>query len=88
MVSHCGEMCLGAILGHVRVVTDGINAFLLGSLNDRGGIGMVSEHVGTLGDEHVRGLALAPRVVPGVGPDDLGSGLGVDALHAEDAGFV
>ena len=41
----------------------------------------MGDDVGALRDQRVGGLALAARVEPRVDPDDLGLGLGVDALH-------
>src|SRR3546814_13683650 len=70
------------------MVGHGILAFLFGSLNCGGRVGMVGDDIGALADKGQCGIALFTRIEPAVYPDNTDLRSGVDATHAAREGIA
>src|SRR5208283_742614 len=81
------ELGDGGVLAHVGVVREAPDVLaglvlLLHGLHHHGGIGVLGDHVGALGDQAHGGLTLLAGVEPGVHPHHVHLGLGIHAAHA------
>ena len=76
-----------AVLRHVRVPAEGVQALLLGHLHRCRRIRVLAQDIRTLGDERLGRLPLLARVVPGIDPHDLGMYLRIHAPGAQREGI-
>ena len=74
---------VGRDVAHIRVVSHGPFATLLGCRHHGGGRRVKSQHVGALVEQRHGRVALARRVKPGVEPDQLDRRLRVDRAHPQ-----
>src|SRR3546814_5676422 len=70
VVGNCCKLGIRSEFFHIRMVGHGILAFLFGSLNCGGRVGMVGDDIGALADKGQCGIALFTRIEPAVYPDN------------------